>query len=113
MAETVNKTAKVRASADESVATEVPVTLNFDNVTRGELMELAARDLIITLQARWRRNGIPTEPQTVSVRDVIDGVHRTKADPATVVRRNIDKLTDEQKAALIAQLSGDESGDES
>lgn len=97
-----------KASASEY---EMDWAFDFSGVTREELMVLASRDLVI--KARPVFKSLPADAldewddRVFSVREILDTENRTTLSPDEKARRAVSKLTDEQKAALIAELTGE------
>lgn len=92
----VHTKADVRA---ESVTTNL--TLNWEGMTDEEIRALAEQALVVKLQGKWRKDGIPTEA-TVNVVDHKIGT-RAPRGPVNVLAA-VDKMTPEEKAKLLALL---------
>ena len=69
-----------------------------------DIRALAQQALIVKLQGNWRKGDIPTGDHTVNAVDYKIGVRaaRTPASLSTM----IEKLSDAERAALIAKLMG-------
>lgn len=81
---------------------------NFTDVTRLELLELAARSLVITFRSPFKTLDAPTESDwdnvEFNVRKWIDDEKRKPVDKKAVAKAAFEALTDAQKADLIAAL---------
>lgn len=84
----------------EQVTTNV--TFNWDGISTDELQQMAQQALIVKLQAKWRKDGIPAGAHAVNVSDYRPGV---RAERTVNVDNIVAKLTPEQRAALIAKLT--------
>lgn len=97
----MNTNLTVSTKADKNAtAVDTALTLNWEGMTEDDLRALAQQALVVKLQGQWRKNGIPTEA-TVNVVDHKVGT-RAARQPGKV---DINALTPEQKAELIARLT--------
>lgn len=83
----------------ESVTTAL--TLNWEGMTDEEIRALAEQALVVKLQGKWRKDGIPAEA-TVNVVDHKIGT-RAPRGPVNILDA-VDKMTPEEKAKLLALL---------
>ncbi len=103
---TFNETkAEITTKADarsEKVVTNL--TIDWTGMSADDVQALAQQALVVKLQSAWRANGIPAGEHTVKAADHKIGVRapRKPADIATL----INKLTPEERAALLAKLTG-------
>jgi hypothetical protein len=98
-----NTTAEVSTKPNaESEAVITNLTLNWDGMTAEDIQALAQQALIVKLQGGWRKNGIPQGDFTVNVVDHKVGA-RAPRGPVNVAAL-IDKMSPEEKAALLAKL---------
>ncbi len=86
---------------------ETLAALNFDNVTPEQLHELAKRSVIIILQAQYRAAEHVPEVDEVNVADLFKRESKAKASPDKV-KAAYDKLSPEEKAAVLAYLQNAE-----
>lgn len=102
--QTVSCTHTVKADRDSEVRFNLRWVLDFAGVKPAELMELAARTIIIRKQADWRkakdRQADRWQGLSIKVRDVLDETRAT-ADPLTKAATQIDKMSDTEKADLL------------
>lgn len=82
---------------------------DFSDVTRGELLELATRDVLIRKQAEWRKannrdNADVWDNVTFRVRDILDETKKT-ADPTTKARNALAKLSPEERERLLKDMT--------
>jgi hypothetical protein len=89
------------AAGAEAITTEL--TIKWEGLTADEIQQLAQQALIVKLQAKWRKDGIPSGAHEVNASDYRPGV-RAPRGPASV-ETLVAKLTPEQRAALLAKLS--------
>lgn len=89
------------AAGAEAVTTNL--TIKWDGLTPEEIQQLAQQALIVKLQAKWRKDGIPSGDHEVNAADYRPGVRAAKQ-PASV-EKLIAAMTPEQRAALLAKLS--------
>jgi len=100
-------TLAVKPDAKAPVATECEWELDFDNVTDDQLLELASRSVIITLQGRFRRaKPVDRDGFKKLTVDVAEELKREPAGVATPekVKKAFSNLSDADKAALLAEL---------
>lgn len=89
-------------------AQKTALTINWEGMTEEDLRALAQQALIVKLQGSWRKNeSIPTEA-TINVVDYKVGVRATRS-PADAMTL-INKLSAEEKAALLAKLTAQLAG---
>lgn len=85
-------------------------TIDFKDVTDGELRELASRTVVIEHRKAWRALSPDVSASTadgsVSVRDVLDRQRKPRAqpDPFTAAMNNIDQMSPEHKRLLLEKL---------
>lgn len=96
-------TVKTRAKAGEQ-AIKTNVTINWDGMNEDDVRALAQQALIVKLQSNWRSNGIPESDTEVNAVDFKVGARAPRKAPDILAMVNT--LTAEQKAALLAKLSG-------
>lgn len=81
---------------------------DFTDVTRAELMEIASRSLVITMRAPFKTLDEPRpedwNDKTFNVREWLDTERRQPADKVANAKKAFDKLSDEQKQAILAEL---------
>lgn len=85
----------------EAVTTKL--TLNWEGMAPEEIRALAEQALVVKLQGKWRKDGIPAEAEVKVVEHKV-GVRSPKA-PVDIFAA-INSMTPEQKAALLAKLTG-------
>lgn len=89
---------------------------NFAGVTRAELLELAARSLVITFRAPFKTldNPLPSDwdDKEFNVREWIDNEKRRPKDKVAVAKSLFEGLTAEQKRELLASIGIDADIDE-
>jgi hypothetical protein len=83
---------------------------DFSKVTEAELYGLAMYAVKVKAQALWRsKEHDPLKPNAgfdkMDVKDQIIDQARAPRDPAQAARRALDKMTPEQRAILLAELS--------
>jgi hypothetical protein len=102
MKATTNNDVDTRPSAGaEAVTTNL--TIDWADMTTEDVQALAQQALIVKLQGKWRKDGIPNGEHTVKAADYKVGV-RAPRQPTDVLAL-IGKMTPEEKAALLAKLS--------
>ena len=106
---TVSHTVKVKH--DDPVRYQLLWRLDFANCTDDQILGWATTSVRIALQGRWRKADDRADEEkwdnvTFDVAEVM--AERSTADPATKARNAIKKLTPEQKAALLAELTEDD-----
>ena len=82
---------------------------NFEGVEHAEILKLAARSLLIDARREFK----PLAEEVASgwdnkkffVREMLDATRKT-ADPISKAKALFDKMTDEQRADLLAQFEG-------
>lgn len=74
-------------------------TINWDECTPEDIRALAQQALIVKLQGKWRKEGIPAEA-TVNVKDHKVGARA----PKKTLLESVATMTNEEKAALLAML---------
>lgn len=91
-------------------------SFNFAEVTRLELLELAARSLVITFRAPFKTLDNPQESDwdnvEFDVRKWIDDEKRKPKDKVQVAKSLFESLTEEQKAELLKTLGVDNDSEE-
>ena len=83
-------------------------TFDFSKVTKEELQKLAERTLRIKMQSNWRKakdrmDAEIWDNRTFSVREILD-TGRKSADPVEKVTNLVEKMSPEEKRALLEQL---------
>ncbi len=90
-------------------AYEMDWYFDFENVNHDELLELASRDLVIKHRPQFKSAPADTLEgwgnKTFSVREFLDRERRNTLSPEEKVRNAVAKMSPEQKAKLIAELS--------
>ena len=89
------------AAGLDSIKTNL--TIDWSDMSTDDVQALAQQALIVKLQSGWRKNGIPAGDATVKASDYKIGV-RAKREPASL-ESMLQKLTAEERAALIAKFS--------
>ena len=84
----------------DSVAKVTKLTVDFANVERDTLEQIALSAIIIKWQAQVRKSGIP-ETDTIDANDYKPG---TRIAPTAKVETLISKMSPAEKAALIEKL---------
>jgi len=91
-------------------------TFDFANVSRLELLELAARSLVITFRAPFKTLDEPKvedwDGKTFNVREWIDNEKRQPQDKVAKARKAFDGLSKEQIKELLADMNIDADIDE-
>lgn len=96
---------EVSTKADKaSAAVTTQLVINWEGMTESEVRELAQQALIVKLQSGWRKNGIPEGECKVNAVDHKVGT-RAPRGPVTAAQL-LAKLSPEEKAKLLAQLTG-------
>lgn len=99
----------VKPSATSDVKTRVEWTFNLDGVTHEELLELAARSLVIDAQRTWR-NMSAADRDANAVRDwdvraMLDAARtRTSADPVKKAAKLVEGMSDDERRAFLEML---------
>ena len=88
------------AAGAESVKTNL--TVNWEGMEADDIRALAQQALIVKLQGKWRKDGIPNGDHTVNAVEYKIGV-RAKREPQTL-EQMLAKCTPEQIAAALAKL---------
>jgi hypothetical protein len=109
-------TVAVRPSAaDNAPRFVVDFSLNWENVSEEEIKELAARTLVIDVQRNFRvayqkDRGTASEKieRSWSVREMLDA-SRPKSDPVSKVLGVLNKLSVEERKAILAKLQASSS----
>ena len=98
---TIEVTTRPAAGA-EAVTTNL--SINWEGMTTEDVQALAQQALIVKLQGKWRKDGIPNGDATVNAADYKIGTRAPKGKPdlATMIAA----LTPAEKAALLAKLAG-------
>lgn len=108
---TVQATVTTKVDKDDPAPKTLTWILDYTGVTRDELMDIATRAMIVKLQGNYRRLDTDKERAekfasgtTFSVSaHMIRG--RQSANPVAKAKASLDKLSPEDKAALIAELN--------
>ena len=91
-------------------------TFDFANVSRLELLELAARSLVITFRAPFKTLDEPKvedwDGKTFNVREWIDNEKRQPQDKVAKARKAFDGLSKDQIRELLADMNIDAEIDE-
>lgn len=108
----VTCTRTVKVDEDSPVRSVVVWAFDLADVTMAELIQFAARSLVIDTQRVWRgakdRNSDAWGTRTIKVREMIDSARtRVAADPATQAARAVTKMSDTEKQALIDQITAE------
>lgn len=96
--------------APRETGERISLTWHFDftDVSRNELLELAARSLVITMRAPFKTLDAPSpsdwDDKTFDVREWIDNEKRKPADKLANARKAFQNLSEDEKAALLEQL---------
>lgn len=89
---------------------------NFAGVTRLELLELAARSLVITFRSPFKTLDAPVQSDwdnvTFDVRKWIDDEKRKPVNKVEAVKSVFSQMTDEQKAEFLRSIGISEDSDE-
>lgn len=80
------------------------LTINWEGMTPEDLQALAQQALVVKLQGAWRKGEIPKGDHTVNAVDYKVGVRAPRQKES--LESLVGKLTAEEKAALIAKLTG-------
>lgn len=100
----------VRPDRDSDNRFNLTWTLDFGKVSDADVLELAARTITIRLQADWRKakNKMDEKVWDHTGFDVaaILAEARQTADPLTKATRQIEKMSADEKAALLKLLQG-------
>lgn len=102
MNNTTTTTVDTRPAAGADAVT-TNLTIKWDGLTTEEIQQLAQQALIVKLQAKWRKDGIPSGDHEVNAADYRPGVRAAKQ-PVSV-EKLISAMTPEQRAALLAKLA--------
>ena len=83
--------------------TKTNLTINWDGMSQDDLIALAQIQLVVKLQAAWRKDGIPAGDLSVNAVDYKVGVRapRTKQ----TLEQMLASLSAEQRAELLAKFS--------
>ena len=91
-------------------------SFNFADVSRVELMELAARSLVITMRAPFKTLDAPVPTdwdfKQFDVREWIDNEKRKPVDKVAATAKLVNSMTAAERAALLAQLTAGDDSDE-
>lgn len=78
---------------------------NFDDVKESELLELAAKHLVIQMRVKFKNTKKPKpeewDGREFSVRDYIDNEKRTAKDPVKTLIEQLKALSPEQRAIIL------------
>lgn len=103
----------VKPTIDSPVRYEMTWTLDFRTCSDKQMLELASRSALIDAQRKWRGetdaqrlDGERWDGITINVADAMGETRRT-ADPVSKAANAVNKLTPEQRAAFIAELTKD------
>lgn len=97
-------TFKVSTKTDKDASAKVTsLTIDFTGATPEILQEIATGAIVVKWQAGARKNGIP-ESATIKAIDYRPG---TRIAPQVSVEALVEKMTDEERKALIAKLMGE------
>ena len=102
MQTTTSTTVDTRPEAGAQAIT-TNITISWAGLTSDEVQQLAQQALIVKLQAKWRKDGIPSGDHTVNAVDYRPGVRAAKQ-PASV-EKLIAAMSPEQRAMLLAKLA--------
>ena len=102
------RSVKRNATDDQSLVVEW--TFDFDGLTQGELLEMAARQAVIDVQAMFR--GSKDKADTWARKTFKYPLERERASPKPAFEKVAEQLkagtmSDAEKAALLALLTGD------
>lgn len=78
------------------------LSINWEGMAPEDIRALAAAHLIVKAQVKFRNDGIPSGDHTVNAVDYKVGVRAPRQAPD--VFKLVPNLSDEQRAALLAQL---------
>jgi len=99
-------TFSISTKADkDSPARKTSLTVNWDDCPESTIRALATQQLVVRVQAGWRKHGIP-EKATVNVRDFGPGMRHVgiTGEQAAAIALEQAKLDPAKRAALLAQL---------
>lgn len=90
------------AAGAEAVTTNL--TIDWADMSPEDIQALAQQALVVKLQGKWRKDGIPAGDATVKAADYKIGVRapRTKQ----TLDQMLDALSPAERAALIAKFAG-------
>lgn len=95
---------EVSTKADaRAEATTTNLTIDWEGMSPEDVRALAQQALVVKLQSGWRKNGIP---DAVTVKAVEHKVGARQPRKAPDLLALVGSLTPEQKAALLAKLTG-------
>lgn len=96
---------KVSTKPDaRSEAQVTMLTIDWEGISPEEIRAMAEQALVVKLQGNWRKNGIPAEV-TVKAADYKPGTRHAATGKGNILAA-IEKMTPEEKAALLAKLTG-------
>lgn len=90
------------AAGAEAVKTNL--TIDWSDMSPEDVQALAQQALVVKLQGKWRKDGIPSGDHTVKAADYKVGV-RAPRGPVDVLKL-IGNMSPAEKAALLAKLTG-------
>ena len=85
----------------------IETALDFSGVSRADLLKLAAQTVFITVQRRWRaasaEERVRDEWGSFDVQRSIIEAPRAGIDPVSSTIRNLEKMSDEDREAILAR----------
>ena len=110
---TVSAVFSARKDKDAADRYSIETELNFGNCSNEEILELAARIVLIDLQRQWRavakgNMSAATKDGTfakVDVKTEVVDAARKGADPTTKVVNVLDKMSDAERNAILAKYA--------
>ena len=84
-------------------AVETALTIDWSDMTPEDVQALAQQALIVKLQGKWRKEGIPNGECTVNAAEYKVGVRAPKT--KQTLEQMLAALSPEERAALVAKFS--------
>ena len=110
-----NVTAVYTCRKDKDAADRYSVqsTLDFSNCSQDEILEMAARTIVIDLQRQWRtlaKNNLANATKagtfaSINVKQDVVEAARKATDPAIKVVSALDKMSDAEREAVLARYA--------
>lgn len=83
---------------------ETALTIDWTDMSAADVQALAQQALIVKLQGKWRKEGIPNGECTVKAADYKVGVRAPKT--KQTLEQMLAALSPEERAALVAKFAG-------
>ena len=102
MFQNTNTNVETRPQAGQQ-AIETVLTIDWSDMTAEDVQALAQQALIVKLQGKWRKDGIPNGECTVKAADYKVGVRAPRTKQS--IEQMVASLSAEERAILLAKFS--------